>query len=129
MRALVLSNGILREQEIVDTLEELQNIVGGYIEIPHISKEFNENGIDIIINEEGKFIEGLRPEIAVVDSNTKKILDVVIGNCVFASHDEDGNTIGLNDKQMKIVMQELQMDATLTYQDADKEYKAKVLFV
>ena len=129
MKVLVLSNGRLNEQKIDGTLEGLQEIVGGYIEIPYLSKEFNVNGIDIIINEDGKYIEGLRPEIAIVDSNTKKILDVVVGNCIFASHDEAGNTIGLNDEQMKIVMQELQMDATLTYQDVEKKYKAKVLFV
>lgn len=128
MKALVLSNGKLKEQEIDGTLEELQSIVCGYIEIPYLSKEFNENGIDVVINEDGKFIEGLRPELAVVDSKTKKILDVIMGNCVFVSHDEIGNTIGLNDKQMKIIMQELQMDATLTYQDKNKEYTAKILF-
>ena len=129
MKVLVLSNGRLKEQEIENTLEELQKIVGGYIEIPYLSKEFNDNGIDVIINEEGKFTEGLRPEIAIVDGKTKKILDVIVGNCIFASHDEEGNTVGLNDKQMKVVMQELQMDATLAYQNAKKEYNAKVLFV
>lgn len=129
MKVLVLSNNRLQEKEIDGSLEELQEIVGGYIEIPFLSKEFNENGIDVIINEEGKFIQGLKPEIAVVDSKTKEILDVVFGNCIFASHDEDGNTTALNDKQVKIVMQELQMDTTLIYQDAEKEFNAKILFI
>lgn len=129
MRVLVLSNNRLQEKEINGSLEELQEIVGGYIEIPYLSKEFNENGIDIIINEEGKFIEGLKPEITVVDGKTKKILDVVFGNCIFASHDEEGNTTALNDEQAKIVMQELQMETTLTYQDAEEEFNVRVLFV
>lgn len=129
MRVLVLSNNRLQEKEIDGSLEELQEIVGGYIEIPLLSKEFNENGIDVIINEEGKFVQGLKPEIAVVDGKTKKILDVVFGNCIFASHDEDGNTTALNDKQVKLVMQELQMETTLTYQDVGKEFSAKLLFV
>ncbi len=127
MKALILSNGQLKEQEIKNTLEELQNIVGGYIEFPFISKVFRDNVIDIIINEEGKYIEGLKPEIAVVDGQTKQVLDVVFGNCVFASHDVEGNTIALNDKQIKIVMQELQMDITLTYPDG-KEFEVKALF-
>lgn len=129
MKVLVLSNGRFTEKEIDNTLENLQEIVGGYIEIPFLSKEFNENGIDVIINEEGKYIEGLKPEIAIIDGKTKQILDVVFGNCIFASHDEEGNTIELNDKQTKIVMQELQMNLILTYQDSGKEFKVKALFV
>lgn len=128
MKALILSNGQFKEQEVKNTLEELQNIVGGYIEFPFISKVFVDNVIDVIINEEGKYIEGLKAEIAVVDGKTKQVLDVIFGNCVFASHDEEGNTIELNDKQTKIVMQELQMDINITYPNG-KEFKAKALFV
>ncbi len=129
MRVLVLSNNRLQEQEIDNTLEELQKIVGGYIEVPYLAKRFNDNGIDVIINEEGKFIEGLRPEIAIIDGKTKQILDVVNGNCIFASHDEEGNTTELSEEQTKIVMQELQMDVVLTYPDAEKEFVTKLLFV
>lgn len=128
MKALILSNRQFKEQEIKNTLEELQSIVGGYIEFPFISKVFTDNVIDVIINEEGKYIEGLKAEIAVVDGKTKQVLDVIFGNCVFASHDEEGNTIELNDKQTKIVMQELQMDINITYPNG-KEFKVKALFV
>lgn len=129
MKVLILSNGQLEEKEIENTLEELQKIVGGYIEIPFLGGIFNKHKINPIINEEGKFIEGLKPEIALIDSNTKKILDIVYGNCIFASHDAEGNTIGLNDKQIKVVMQELQMNVTLTYQDNGKEFVVKALFL
>lgn len=129
MRVLILSNGQLEEKEIDNTLEELQGIVGGYIEFPLLGRIFQKNIIDTIINEEGKYIEGLKPEIALIDSNTKKILDIVYGNCIFASHDAEGNTIGLNDKQIKVVMQELQMDVTLTYQDNGKKFVVKALFL
>lgn len=129
MRVLILSNGQLEEKEIDNTLEELQGIVGGYIEFPLLGGIFQKNIIDTIINEEGKYIEGLKPEIALIDNNTKKILDIVYGNCIFASHDKEGNTIGLNDKQIKVVMQELQMDVTLTYQDNGKEFVVKALFL
>ena len=128
MKVLVLSNSKLEVKEIDNTLEELQKIVGGYIEIPYLSKRFNDNGIDVIINEEGKFIEGLKPEIAVIDGTTKQIMDVINGSCVFVSHDEEGNTIELNDKQMKIVMEELRMEATLTYNETGEEVATKVLF-
>ena len=38
MKVLVLSNNKLEVKEIDNTLEELQKIVGGYIEIPYLSK-------------------------------------------------------------------------------------------
>lgn len=129
MRVLVLKNGKLQEKEIKNSLEELQSIVGGYIEFPFLGNKFRDNTIDVIINEEGKFIEELKPEIAMVDRETKSILDIVYGNCIFASHDEEGNTIGLNDEQIKIIMEELQMNVLLSYKNNEKEFVAKALFL
>lgn len=127
MKVLVLSNGELKEKEINNTLEELQEIVDGNIEFPFLGNRFKDNVIDVIINEEGKFIEELKPEIAIV--NMEKILDVVYGNCIFASHDAEGNTVGLNDQQIDIVKQELCKDIVLTYEDLRKQFKAKALFI
>lgn len=129
MRALILSNGELREREIENTLEELQKLVGGYIEVPYLGSTFRENGIDVILNEEGKFIEGLRPEIVVLDKETRQTIDVVYGNCVFATHDEDGNTVQLSQEQAEIVMEELEMDVMLTFPDKDEAVKVKALFI
>ena len=105
MKVLVLNNGTFEKKEIDNTLEALQTEVGGYIEIPFLFENFYNNGIDIIINEEGKFIDGLNIEIAVVHQG--KIVDIVFGNIVFASHDEEGNTIGLTEEQIDFVMQAL----------------------
>ena len=129
MKVLVLSNGELKEREINNTLEELQKIVGGYIEFPYLGEVFRQNVIDIIVNEEGKFIDGLKPEIAVVKNGTNQILDLVYGNCIFASHDEEGNTKALSEEQIKIVMEELEMEVILTDKKAEKDFSAKVLFV
>lgn len=129
MKVLILSNGELKEREIENTLEELQKIVEGYIEIPFLSKTLNDNIIDIIINEEGKMIEGMKPEIAIVDKKTSKILDIVYGNCIFASHDEEGNTTELNEEQMKIVKNELQTEFILTNPNTYESFLVKVLFI
>ena len=129
MKVLMLSNGKLEIREIENTLEELQKIVGGYIEIPFLSKVFVDNIIDVIINEEGKYIDGLKPEIAIVNSKTKQVLDVVYGNCIFASHDIEGNTIALNDEQVEIVKEELNNEVVLFDKNTDKEVLVKVLFV
>ena len=129
MKVLVLSNGELKEKNIENTLEELQKIVEGYIEIPFLSEKFYENNIDIIINEEGKLIDGLKPEIAVVKAGTNQILDLVYGNCIFASHDEEGNTTALNNKQIEIVLKELKTEVILYDKSADKDILVKVLFI
>jgi hypothetical protein len=129
MNVLVLSGGKLETREIKNTLEDLQQIVGGYIEIPFLSHAFNENGIDVIINEEGKFIDGLEPEIAVVSKETNAVLDIVYGNCIFASHDLEGNTIALNEEQTNIVKDLLKMDVLLHNKREDKHHLVRVLFV
>lgn len=128
MEVLVLSNGKLEAKEIENTLEELQKIVGGYIEIPFLSEVFNNNEIDVIINDEGKFIDGLKPEIAVIYGETGRVLDVVYGNCIFASHDDEGNTTVLTEEQKKVVMEELKTEVILTYEDGKKTF-AKALFI
>lgn len=129
MKVLVLSNGKLEEKEINNTLEELQSIVGGYIEFPFLGEVFRKNVIDTIINEEGKFIEGLKPEIAIIDNKTGQILDIVYGNCIFASHDEEGNTIELNEEQIKIVTEELEMIIELTNKNTLKNFEVRALFI
>lgn len=106
IKALVFSNGELQEKEIENTLESLQEIVGGYIESPYISNIFRENDIDIILNEEGKILT-LQEEIAVIDKKKAIVIDVLCGNCIFVSHNEQGETIGLNDEQIKIIKKEL----------------------
>ena len=105
MKVLVLSNGKFIKKDIETGLDALQKEVEGYIEIPFISEKLHNKKIDMIINEEGKLIDGMKIEIIVVYK--EKVVDVVYGNVVFASTDEEGNTIGLTDDQMDFVMQEL----------------------
>ena len=129
IRVMKLSGGELEVTEVKNSLETFQSIVGGYIEIPLISKTLKQHNIDVVINEEGKYIEGLRPEIAVVGKEANTVLDVVYGNCVFVSHDNVGNTVGLNDEQIEVVTKELEMSAMLHDDKDDKDYLVKVLLV
>ena len=113
MKVIILSNGEFIEKEIDNTLKALQDEVGGYIEIPFLSERLDEKNIDIIINEEGKFIDGLKMEIAVATMDGK-VRDVVMGNVIFASHNNDGDTIGLTEEQMKFVKKELNTQVILS---------------
>ncbi len=129
MKVLVLSNGELKAQEIGNGLEDLQKIVGGYIEIPFLSQTFLDNGIDVIINEEGKLIDGMKAEIAIVDEKRGSILDIVYGNCIFASHDEAGETIGLTEKQIRVVEEELETVIELMNKRTLEDFEVRVLFI
>lgn len=129
IRVIMLSGGKLDVTEVKNSLETFQSIVGGYIEIPLISKTLKQHNVDVVINSEGKYIEGLRPEIAIVGKETNTTLDVVYGNCVFVSHDNVGNTIGLNDEQIEVVMEELELSAMLHDSKDEKDYLVKVLLV
>ena len=127
MKALILTNGEFIEKEIDNTLNALQEIVGGYIEIPFLSRVFDENGIDVIINEEGKFIDGLTREIAILKNS--EILDIVFGNCIFMSHDDEGNTTELTEKQIEIVKRELEVGVKLMDGNTFESFKVRALFV
>lgn len=107
IKVLVLNDLELKEKEIDNSLKALQNEVGGYIEIPSFSRKLSENNIDMIINEEGK-INRLQPQLAIYQDN--KIVDVICGNIIFASANEDGKTIGLTDEQIEIVKEVLKYD-------------------
>ena len=120
MKVLVLTGTKFEEREIKNNLEELQKIVGGYIEIPMLSRRFYECDIDMIINEEGKFIDDMNPEIAVVKRSTNEVFDVVMGNIIFASHDADGNTTALNEEQIEFVKSELSTLAFLNGSNEDE---------
>lgn len=129
MKVLVLSNGELKAEDIGTELEDLQKIVGGYIEIPFLSEKFFEHGIDIIINEEGKLIDGMKAEIAIVNEEHGNILDIVYGNCIFASHDEEGNTIALNEEQIEMVSNELETVIELMNRKTFETFEVRVLFI
>lgn len=129
MKVLVLSNGKLETKEIGNRLEDLQEIVGGYIEIPFLSETLYEKGIDVIINEEGKLIDGLKPEIAIVNEKQGNILDLVYGNCIFTSHDDEGETVGLTEEQIKVVTEELETVVELMNKRDLETFEVRVLFI
>ncbi len=77
-------------QEIPDTLEAMQAIVGGYIE--HV--DTLDPGIDIWANEEG-LLKGLPP-------NRNLGLNVIVGPILVTACNKSGNAVSLSDEQIKI---------------------------
>jgi hypothetical protein len=77
-----------RIEIIENALSNLQSIVGGYIDC------IREDGFDIIINDEGKFID-LEPNFGIYDGQ-----DYVAGTAIFAGVDyAEGEFKSLSDQQ------------------------------
>lgn len=93
-------------------LKYLQSKVGGYIELVSWYNQLSDLNIDMWINEEGKFIQGLLPTFMVVDSKDE-IKDIIMGDVVFTSSDNEGNTIGLNDIQAQKIKRIFKKTAVL----------------
>lgn len=83
------------EIEIEDKLEILQTLVDGLIEVIELTP-----GIDMICNEEGKLI-GL-------EENINLDYDIIVGDVIICSHDNEGNFVGLSEAQKKMVDRELE---------------------
>ena len=73
-------------------LEELQDLVGGYIEY---TGDDGLDGIDMILDEEGK-LKGR-------EFNFRTKYDFLVGTVVFAFSNDEGETIGLTDEQVETV--------------------------
>lgn len=87
----------------VDSLDytDIQKIVEGTFDIPFLSEKLSENNIDCFINDEGKFLDvGIS---AVIVDEKRNIIDYIKGNMLLIGHNEEGETIGLTDKQLDYI--------------------------
>jgi len=71
---------------IEDSLESLQHLVGGYIEM------LSFKGIDFIVNEEGALTN--------LPFNTFINNTPILGTIIAVSHNDEGDTIGLTHEQV-----------------------------
>ena len=86
--------------EIENDLKEIQEFVGGYIEVPFVSSGLSDRNIVAVVNEEAS-IEGLKPTLALVRNG--QVAGCLLGQLFFCST-EDGEFIGLNDEQVEYLM-------------------------
>lgn len=71
------------------TLEEHQALVDGRVECIALSER-----IDLWCNDEGKLNN--MPPVAAIHDSDGRLVDVIAGPCFIASHDDEGNTTGLD---------------------------------
>ena len=79
---------------ISDSLKDMQRIVDGYIEFFMTTG----SGIDLICNEEGKLV-CLEP-----NRYFPELDDVICGNIIAITHDDEGASVSLSDDQVKEAM-------------------------
>jgi hypothetical protein len=102
-----------KEMEINDsfdhTLKNMQSVVGGYLEAIRLGSVVEGREITIWLNEEGK-LEQLEPNFAIVRKKGLELLDVVVGDVLITSCDDEGNTVGLNDEELELVKSKFDFD-------------------
>lgn len=90
----VIEKKIGQEPKIVDianTLESMQNMVGGWIEAIPVTND----GLVMFCNEEGKLI-GLPPNFSLPG-------DTIVGDVVFSRTDSSGGNIDITENDMDAV--------------------------
>lgn len=96
---IIEASGVMRREPFntEGSLTQLQEAVGGYIErLPTVLMR----GHDCFINEEGKLLNlPLNTVLTNHYNKTRRNCDWVVGNGVFAAHDEEGETLGLTQAQ------------------------------
>lgn len=65
-------------------------------------KEFEDNNIDVLIDEESKLVNKKNNILICNDPTTLDILDILVGDVLFVGVDEE-NWIGLNNEQIELI--------------------------
>jgi hypothetical protein len=104
------SNELVVNEEFEHSLENMQKSVGGYIEAITLSHDpKTDRMVTVWLNEEGK-IRGLQPNFAMIQKSDNKLLDVIVGDVLITSTDEEGSTVGLTDEELELVKEQFNMN-------------------
>ena len=103
---LIKTDNTYQVVEYEDTLETLQNYVGGYIEYVNITSYFSKEkdiDIDMIVNEEGKIIDLEYNELASIFYP----YDYIAGDALVVAT-KYGDNISLSDKQIEEIIETIE---------------------
>ena len=91
-------------KNIKGDLKSLQTEVGGLITLANYYEELENHGVDIFADDEGLLKPNPKTTLIITDKkNRMKVLTCLVGNLIFVSHDDEGNTLGLTDKQIAFI--------------------------
>ncbi len=92
---LSLGDARLEADETGDTLDSLQKLVKGYIEL---YRDPGLPGLDLFINEEGR-LKGMEPTLYSTTG------ELIVGPIVITAHDKRGETRSLTKREMEMAQQ------------------------
>ena len=91
-------------KDIKGDLKSLQTEVGGLITLANYYEELEDHGIDIFADDEGLLKADPKTTLIITDKkNRMKVLTALVGNLIFVSHDDEGNTLGLTGSQVAFI--------------------------
>ena len=91
-------------KDIKGDLRSLQTEVGGLITLANYYEELEDQGIDIFADDEGLLkADPITTLLITEKKNPMKVLTALVGNLIFVSHDDEGNTLGLTDAQVVFI--------------------------
>ena len=98
------TDGNAAVKDIEGNLKSLQTEVGGLLTLAPYYEELEMYDIDIFVDDEGLLKADPKTTLIITDKeNRMKVLTALVGNLIFVSHDDEGNTIGLTDNQIKFI--------------------------
>ena len=102
------TDGNAAVKEIKGDLRSMQKEVGGLLTLANYYEELVENRIDIFADDEGLLKADPKTTLIITDKeNRMKVLTALVGNLVFVSHDDEGNTLALTDDQIMFIREHL----------------------
>ena len=91
-------------KDIKGDLKSLQTEVGGLLTLAPYYEELENHGVDIFADDEGLLKPNPKTTLIITDKkNRMKVLTCLVGNLIFVSHDDEGNTLGLTDEQKAFI--------------------------
>ena len=98
------TDGNAAVKDIKGDLKSLQTEVGGLITLANYYEELENHGVDIFADDEG--LLKARSENHAHHHRQEKPYegaDSLVGNLIFVSHDDEGNTLGLTGAQVAFI--------------------------
>ena len=98
------TDGNASAKDIKGDLRSLQKEVCGLLTLANYYEELVEKRIDIFADDEGLLKADPKTTLIITDKeNRMKVLTALVGNLIFVSHDDEGNTLGLTGSQVAFI--------------------------
>jgi len=111
---VVNTDGTFEKVETNLSLDFLQGVVGGWVQVVGLPRESSETEtVSMWVNEEGKFSDLERNNLATyLWARSYGLTDVIMGNVVLtAGTDDDGDTLGLSDSMVEYLTEQMSVFA------------------